>query len=123
MGYALDINMKIDYDEIGLKVNLVNEKGIDYIEQVVNNKVEEWMRDNMGARGWSTISGYNSDIGLNQYRVVLRSGFADRRAVYVDPETDDQKTREKNDIFEHYSWKDWRESFPEYDESLAFHLG
>ncbi len=122
MGYALDINMKIDYDEIGLKVNLVNEKGIDYIEQVVNNKVEEWMRDNMGARGWSTISGYNSDIGLNQYRVVLRSGFADRRAVYVDPETDDQKTREKNDIFEHYSWKDWRESFPEYDESFDYHL-
>ena len=38
MGYALDINMKIDYDEIGLKVNLVNEKGIDYIEQVA----EDW---------------------------------------------------------------------------------
>ena len=81
MGYALDINLFIDVDKIDLDVSHINRKPIEEIYTAVLSRVEAWMRNNMGARNWARIASYNSNIGLNQYRVVFRTGFGDREIV------------------------------------------
>ena len=71
MGYALDINLFIDVDKIDLDVSHINRKPIEEIYTAVLSRVEAWMRNNMGARNWARIASYNSNIGLNQYRLSL----------------------------------------------------
>src|SRR5699024_10144446 len=40
-------------------------------------KSEVWMNGNLGNRSYKRIANYDSPIGLNQYRVVLRFWFHD----------------------------------------------
>ncbi|MFR9200408.1 MAG: hypothetical protein ACLVML_06360 [Candidatus Gastranaerophilaceae bacterium] len=82
MGYALDIDQYLNDSQIKLLVSEIKEKTMSQISSIVLSKVESWMQSNLGSRAWGIISAYNSDIGLNQYRMVIRSGFEDSRAVY-----------------------------------------
>ena len=81
MGYSLDFNLFLNSKRIGLEVSHINRKPIEEIYTAVLSRVEAWMRNNMGARSWARIASYNSNIGLNQYRVVFRTGFGDREIV------------------------------------------
>ena len=82
MGYALDIDQYLNDSQIKLLVSEIKEKTMSQISSIVLSKVESWMQSNLESRAWGIISAYNSDIGLNQYRMVIRSGFEDSRAVY-----------------------------------------
>ena len=119
MGYALDIDQYLNDSQIKLLVSEIKEKTMSQISSIVLSKIESWMQSNLGSRDWGIISAYNSDIGLNQYRVAMRSGFEDRRAVY---ELEGRPyTREVDGKWDRY-FNNWGLNFPEYDERFDYHF-
>ena len=119
MGYALDIDQYLNDSQIKLLVSEIKEKTMSQISSIVLSKIESWMQSNMGSRAWGIISAYNSDIGLNQYRVAMRSGFEDRRAVY---ELEGRPyTRDVDGKWDRY-FNNWGLNFPEYDERFDYHF-
>ncbi len=117
MGYALDINLFIGEDILGLKISEIKERSIDYISKLIIGKAESWMNNNMNSRSWARIASYNSDIGLNQYRVVFRTGFQDRRIV----DKRGALIRDYNDIFDTTS-TEWNYSDALIDEGFQYHF-
>ena len=119
MGYALDIDQYLNDSQIKLLVSEIKEKTMSQISSIVLSKIESWTQSNMGSRAWGIISAYNSDIGLNQYRVAMRSGFEDRRAVY---ELEGRPyTRDVDGKWDRY-FNNWGLNFPEYDERFDYHF-
>ena len=118
MGYALDFDLFLNSKSIGLEVSDINRKPIEEIYTAVLSRVEAWMRNNMGSRGWARIASYNSDIGLNQYRVVFRTGFGDREL--VNPRTG-ELIRPLNNIYDRTDG-DWDLYNAETDEGFDYHF-
>ena len=48
-------------------------KTASVIHKFYVSKIEEWMDKNIAFRNWARITSYNSQIGLNQYRLVNRN--------------------------------------------------
>ena len=110
MGYALDINMNIDANRLEIGVSDLRGKTVSVIHNFYVSKIEEWMNKYIGYRNWSRITSYNSDIGLNQYRLVNRTAFHDRAV----------GSRPLNNTWDIKSDK-WGDPRPEYDESFDNH--
>ncbi|MFR9199732.1 MAG: DNRLRE domain-containing protein [Candidatus Gastranaerophilaceae bacterium] len=110
MGYALDINMNIDADRLEIGVSDLRYKTVSVIHHFYLIKIEEWMNNYIGYRNWSRITSYNSDIGLNQYRLVNRTAFDDRAV----------GSRPLNDTWDKKS-DYWDEPHPDYDENFDNH--
>ena len=78
MGYALDLETDITADKLNIKVKDLHQKSISYIHSFYVSKMEEWMDIYIGSRNPARIFSSTSGIGLNQYRLVNRTGFQDK---------------------------------------------
>ncbi|MFR9200404.1 MAG: DNRLRE domain-containing protein [Candidatus Gastranaerophilaceae bacterium] len=114
MGYVLDMEMHINADELDIDVGDLNQKSISYIHNFYVSKIEEWMDKNIAFRNWARIASYNSDIGLNQYRLVNRTGFHDIKV------TIPGARRDLNDVWDKPSGL-WYEEWPGQDENFDNH--
>ena len=114
MGYALDLEMHINADELDIDVGDLNQKSISYIHNFYVSKIEEWMDKNIAFRNWARITSYNSNIGLNQYRLVNRTGFHDIKV------TIPGARRDLNDVWDKPSGL-WYEEWPGQDENFDNH--
>ena len=86
MGYALDINMDISAKELKIGISDLRYKTVTVIHRFYVSKIEEWMDKNIAFRNWARITSYNSGIGLNQYRLVNRTGFHDIKVTILERE-------------------------------------
>ncbi len=77
MGYALNIARYIGQEELGTNGHSLSYRSLDDILNDLRIKSEVWMNGNLGNRSYKRIANYDSPIGLNQYRVVLRFWFHD----------------------------------------------
>ncbi len=114
MGYVLDMEMHINADELDIDVGDLNQKSISYIHNFYVSKIEEWMDKNIAFRNWARIASYNSNIGLNQYRLVNRTGFHDIKV------TIPGARRDLNDVWDKPSGL-WYEEWPGQDENFDNH--
>ena len=78
MGYALDLETDITADKLNIKVKDLHQKSINYIHSFYVSKMEEWMDIYISSRNPARIFSNTSGIGLNQYRLVNRTGFQDK---------------------------------------------
>ena len=114
MGYALDINMDISAKELKIGISDLRYKTVTVIHRFYVSKIEEWMDKNIAFRNWARIASYNSNIGLNQYRLVNRTGFHDIKV------TIPGARRDLNDVWDKPSGL-WYEEWPGQDENFDNH--
>lgn len=88
MGYALDIQQFIDYKVLfetyssyatdSDRTAINQSKNYTDLMTVVERVMRRYMNDKLGYNGYTAISSYNSSIGSNSYRTVMRLGVNER---------------------------------------------
>lgn len=91
MGYALDIQQFIDYKVLfetyssyatdSDRTAINQSKNYTDLMTVVERVMRRYMNDKLGYNGYTSIYNYNSSIGSNRYRTVMRVGVKDNNGM------------------------------------------
>ncbi|MFR9206991.1 MAG: hypothetical protein ACLVKR_01115 [Lachnospiraceae bacterium] len=91
MGYALDIQQFIDYKVLfetyssyatdSDRTAINRSKNYTDLMTVAERVMRRYMNDKLGYNGYTAISSYNSSIGSNSYRTVMRLGVLDDNGI------------------------------------------